>query len=196
MIDREWLGGVAASLALLSNGAYLVSVVRRKTRPHVFSWTIWGLVTGITFFAQRSADAGPGAWHMATNSVMCFSVAALAIRYGSTDIKRSDVIAFIGALLAIPIWYVTHQPLAAVVMAILVDVFAYFPTFRKTYKRPHEELAFTYTVDVVRCVLSIIATDSYSLTTLLYPAFVALGDGALVGMILYHRWRHAKLDVL
>jgi hypothetical protein len=185
--EKDIFGVVSILLAMVSNGAYFLSVSRKKTRPHVFSWTIWGLLTGITFFAQNNADAGPGAWHMAVNSVICFVIAGLAIKRGNLDIRAGDIATFICGLLAIPLWYVTKQPLLAVVLVICVEAFAYYPTFRKSYINPHEELAFTYTVDALRCAISLLAMEHYSLTTVLYPLFIVIVNVILVSMLVKRR---------
>jgi hypothetical protein len=187
MVEKEIYGTISTLIALISNGAYFISVVRKKTHPHVFSWTIWGVLTGITFFAQRSADAGPGAWHMAVNSAICFIVAGLAVTRGRPDIKRSDIVSFACALVALPLWYLTRQPLIAVLIVIGVEAFAYYPTFRKSWRRPHEELALTYSLDCLRCLISLLAMDSYSLTTVLYPSFIVIINIALVSLLLRRR---------
>jgi hypothetical protein len=191
MTDKEITGLIAALLAVVSNGIYVLSVWRNQTKPHVFSWTIWGLLTGITFFAQRSADAGPGAWHMIVNSAVCFLVAALALLRGGLDIRGSDVITFALALAIIPLWSFSQQPLLAVILVIGIEAFAYYPTFRKSYARPHQELAKTYMLDGLRCLISCAAMDSYSLTTLLYPVFIVIINTALVVMLLQRRNRLA-----
>ena len=128
---------------------------------------------------------GRGIWGV--NAVVCFAVAGLAVKHGSLDIRRSDIISAVCALAAIPLWYVTRQPLAAVVIVILVEAFAYYPTFRKGHKKPHEELVFTYSVDAVRCLISLLAMESYSLATVLYPLFIAFVNVALVSMLVYRR---------
>ena len=187
MLSKELLGFVSTGLALISNGAYFISVLRKNTKPHVFSWTIWGLLTAITFFAQSSAGAGPGAWHMAVNSIICFAVAALAISRGDLDIRRSDILSLACALASLPLWYFTQEPIWTLLIVIGIEAFAYYPTFRKSYAKPHEEFAFTYATDGLRCIISLFAMASYSVTTMLYPLFIVITNTALVSMLLWRR---------
>jgi len=56
---REILSAIAVIIALYSYSTYIQSIFAGKTTPHVFSWGIWALTTGIAFFAQV---AGGGGW--------------------------------------------------------------------------------------------------------------------------------------
>jgi hypothetical protein len=48
--------GVVVSCA--SGGAYIHSILKRRTRPHVFTQLIWTIVTGIAAAAQWSHGGG------------------------------------------------------------------------------------------------------------------------------------------
>lgn len=56
---REIFSTIAVIIALYSYTKYIQSIFAGKTIPHVFSWGIWALTTGIAFFAQV---AGGGGW--------------------------------------------------------------------------------------------------------------------------------------
>ena len=50
--------GLAIALTLVAFLPYIASILRGKTRPHVFSWVIWGVTTFIVFLAQvQDGDA-------------------------------------------------------------------------------------------------------------------------------------------
>lgn len=58
MIEFKWvLSGLAIALTFVAFVPYIRSIFVGDTRPHVFSWVIWGITTGIVFFAQLEGVA-------------------------------------------------------------------------------------------------------------------------------------------
>jgi len=64
---------------------YFRDVFRGKTRPHAFSWLVWGLLAGNGFFAQVSAHAGIGSWATGLTSIASLAIALYAFRIGATQ---------------------------------------------------------------------------------------------------------------
>lgn len=193
MIDKELLGLLSVLCTIIGEGAYFWSIWKGRSRPHAFSWIIWGLLTGIAFFAQLGKGAGAGAWATGLTSATCLTGAILAFFWGEKDIRKSDAVAFACGLTAIPLWYFTRDALNAVVVATAVEAFAFYPTIRKSWHKPHEELAFAYFLDTIKYSLSILAMEKYSLTAVLYPAFIITIQSAFVTMLLYRRMVLARI---
>jgi len=53
------LGTVAVVMALYSYVPYIKDIFAGKTKPHAFTWLIWGLLTSIAFFGQMADRGGP-----------------------------------------------------------------------------------------------------------------------------------------
>src|SRR3954471_17103449 len=102
MPSHEFLGGLATLLGIGSCSIYLWQVLKRKIKPHIFSWFIWGVVEVIGFAAQYAAKAGPGAWTVGVSSIFCLIIAAAGLVHGEKSITRSDWTCLIFALSAIP----------------------------------------------------------------------------------------------
>jgi hypothetical protein len=64
----------------------------------------------------------------------------------------------------------TSDPLLAVIIVTAIDISAIYPTFRKSWHRPHQENSFMYGFNVPRHALAIVALQTVSWTTALYPA--------------------------
>jgi hypothetical protein len=187
MLTKESLGYLSILLALLSYIPYALSTLRKRTKPHTFSWIIWGLLTAIDFCAQADKHAGPGAWAMGFSSFDCFTIAVFALLQRDTSITRSDWISFTGALVAIPLWYFTHDPLLAVILVTLIDLLGFYPTLRKSYLKPHDELAFMYSLSALKFIVALLASQDYSLTTVLYPSYLILANVVFVVMLYWRR---------
>jgi hypothetical protein len=188
MSYKEYLGYISLVIAFSSYAPYIRSVLIKQTKPHVFSWIIWGVLTSIGFFAQYSKGAGPGAWATGFVACGCFIVALLAIKEGEKNITKGDTMMFIAALMAIPAWYFTKEPLTAVILITIIDAIGgYYPTLRKSYYNPLEEMMTTYVLGIIQIIISLCALENYSLTTMLYPVFVAFANGGLIVLVLWRR---------
>ena len=82
---REILSAVAIGLTLISFLPYIRSVKRGTTRPHIFSWIIWGSTTLVVFAAQLADGGGVGAWPIGVSGAVTIYVAGLAWT------KKSDI---------------------------------------------------------------------------------------------------------
>ncbi len=61
MAYKELLGAAAIALTLYAFLPYIRSILQGRTRPHVFSWVIWGSTTFVVFLAQLADKGGAGA---------------------------------------------------------------------------------------------------------------------------------------
>jgi hypothetical protein len=66
----------------------------------------------------------------------------------------------------------------------------FYPTFRKSFHKPHEENALSYWLNAVKWLLSIFALKTFSLTTALYPISWVLMNSLFLLML---HWRRRSL---
>lgn len=181
------LGVVATILGFVGYVPYFRDIFRGTTRPRVFSWFVWGLLTGIAFFAQIARGGGAGAWVTGSSAVICVVIAVLAFFRGEKHITRSDWFSFGGALLGLVFWRLTNDPLLAIVFVTITDALAFAPTFRKAYYKPNEETASTFVLSSVKFLFALAAFESFNLTTALYPISLVLMNGSFAAMLLIRR---------
>ncbi len=178
---REILSTLAVIIALYSYVTYIKSIFSWKTEPHIFSWGIWALTTGIAFFAQVS---GGGWWWTAQNGVtflVCIFVTFLAFRYGQKNtLTRLDWFSLSLSIVAIVLWMYTRNPLYWSIFATLADLIWYIPTLSKVYKKPESEPSWYYLLMNVKHWLSLSALSVYSLTTMVFSAAVIVVNFLLI----------------
>ncbi|MFO1435056.1 MAG: hypothetical protein U1F34_01285 [Gammaproteobacteria bacterium] len=185
---KEILSAVAIALTLIAYVPYICTIIRGTTKPHVFSWIIWGASTLMVFFAQLASNAGVGAWVVGFSGSITMSIAILAfVKRGDVSITRVDWMFFTAAMTALGLWKLTSDPLWAVVILTVVDVLAFGPTVRKVLNNPYSESGIFYFTFTVRNSLVIMALESYSLTTMLFPAAMALSCVLMTVVIAYCR---------
>lgn len=181
------LAVISVAIVLYQYIPYVISVFKGKTRPHIFSWFIWGVLTAIAFFGQVVDDAGPGAWVTGFTAAGCLLICMLCYKYGEKTITRSDWISFICGLAAIPLWLVTNNPLTAMLVITVVDALAFYPTLRKSWHKPYEELLQTYALSGTKFLLAIFALENFTPTTWLYPVSLVLMNYGFCVIILWRR---------
>ncbi|WP_417222146.1 hypothetical protein [Amphritea sp.] len=191
MIDTHLkliFSGLAILLTFVAFVPYIRSILRGNTRPHVFSWFIWGITTVIVFFAQLEAQGGIGAWPIGLSGVVTVGVAVLAfLKRADISITRTDWVFFTIALASLPFWYLTSDPLWTVVVLTLVDLLGFGPTMRKAYGFPHQENQLFFLSFMLRNVFVILALEHYSITTVLFPLSIAVACSCLLMIVAYRR---------
>lgn len=188
MLDKQLVSALAIALTFLAFLPYIRSIFHGDTRPHVFSWVIWGSVTFVVFLAQLADGAGVGAWPVGVSGAITIYVAVLAYLKKSDDsITRTDWLFLLTAMLSLPAWYLTSDPLWAVVILTTVDLAGFGPTFRKAFNLPREENLSFYAIITLRNLLVIVALEYYSVATVLFPLATAIACVVFILMVLLRR---------
>lgn len=185
---NEVLSAVAIALTLAMFYPYLRGIIAGTTRPHVFSWVIWGTATLVVFIAQVHAGGGVGAWPIGVSGTLSSLVAVLSyIKRADIAITRTDWLFFATAMTALPLWYLTSDPTWAVVVLTVVDLLGFGPTVRKSYHAPHSESLGFYGMFGLRNTFALLALESYSVATVLFPAAVSAACVLLMLLIFIRR---------
>ena len=149
---------------------YLISMVKGATRPNIVSWSLWTIVVFITGLAQVRAGASWSLLLLIGTIVANLSVIYLCIRgYGYKKFETIDQITLVCALVSIILWWITANPLAAMICALVADSIAYAPTLIKTYKHPESETLLYWGALVIADLLALISVTTAHITNILFP---------------------------
>lgn len=185
---KETLSAIAIALTFIAFYPYLRGILQGKIKPHVFSWIIWGTTTFVVFLAQLKAQGGVGAWPIGVSGAITILIAISAyVKRADVAITKIDWLFFISALASLPLWYLTANPAWAVVILTAVDLLGFGPTIRKAYAHPHSESLPFFALFAARNGLVVLALESYSIATVLFPAAVAMACALLMAFIVYRR---------
>jgi len=188
---KALLSAAAIALTFAAFLPYIVSIRSGRTGPNVFSWLIWGVTTLLVFLATWAGGGGVGAWPTGVSALITFSIAWLAHAHGADRaITTGDWLFLAGAASALPFWFLTADPLGAVVVLTLVDLLGFGPTLRRAWSRPEQERIGFFSVFVLRNLLVLLSLERLTLTTALFPASVGL---ACVGVVVL-LWRRRRLQ--
>lgn len=184
---RDIIGVLATIIALVSYVPYFRDIVAHRTKPHAFTWLIWGVLTTIAFVGQLYGHAGPGAWVTGFTALVCIAIAVIAAFSGTREIVPLDWIALGGAAVALSLWFLTRGPLLSVILITIIDNLGFVPTLRKSYSRPHEETMSTFALSGFKWVLGLIALEHFTLITALFPLAIVVASWLFVVMLLVRR---------
>lgn len=187
MSIKLYLGAIATTVAILGYIPYVMEILRGRTKPHAFSWLVWGFLTGIAFVGQISEGAGAGAWATGVTTFVCGFIFIAALTKGEKNITRGDWLSLFGAAISLLFWFVTEGPLLSIVLVTIIDAFGFLPTFRKSFHRPHEETLITYVLSALKWMLVIFALENYTVVTWLYPVSLVMLNAAFVLMLTIRR---------
>jgi hypothetical protein len=183
---------LAVMVATMRYGTYLWTIYKGETKPHAFSWLLWGIVTGIGTLAQFQLNGGPSAWALAFVSITCLMISVLSFFIGEKNYTKSDWFALIGCFVAITMWQATDNPMIALGIIIVIDCLTYWPTIRKSYLKPDTEPPVSYFFAGLRYFLILFAVPDVTWQTLMYPFFLMATDW---GFGIYIIIRRAQLNM-
>lgn len=185
---KQLFGTLAGLLTFALFLPYIRSIRRGKIKPHVFSWIVWGAGTLIVSLAQLAGGGGSGAWVICVSGLISCYIALLSyLKRGDIRATATDWAFLVVALSALPFWFLTSNPLWAVVILTLVDLLGFAPTIRKAYARPHQESVAFFAFSFVRNMLVLVALEEYSTTTILFPATVGVACLLLALLLVYRK---------
>lgn len=170
---------------------YFRNIFAGNTRPHAFSWLIWGLLAGNGFFAQVSADAGIGAWATGMTSAACLVIFGIALFRGDTKAIHIDWILLSLALVSFGLLFIIDNPTTSLVITLLATLLGFSMTLRKAYLKPDEEKATSFALNAIKFLPAIFALSSFSFLTVAYPLTAGLANASVVAVV-YIRRHHAK----
>ena len=180
---------VAIVLTFVGYVPYFSDLLKRKTRPHVFSWLVWAIVTSIIFALQMSAGAGIGAYVTLAVAMLSFAIFLLSLGNGNRDIKPLDIVFFTLALFSIPLWLVVEQPVLSIILLSTIDMLGFVPTIRKSWSDPYSETLALYVITTFRHALSILGLLEYNIVTMLFPVTWVFANAGFAMLLIMRRKR-------
>src|SRR5262245_1934867 len=171
-IDWRTIVGIGAGIiTLLSFVPYVRDILRGVTHPNLVTWSLWTLNGGILAFAQYTAGASWTLMVVVTATIGTALVAVLAVPFGQRDYGLLDAVCLVMALAALGGWWWTKDPLTAIVLGVVAEIFAVSPTIAKTYRAPATETPSTFWMSAFATILSMTASTRFDLANLLFPVY-------------------------
>ena len=189
---KEFIVVVAALLAVVGNVPYLLDILKGRVKPHPYTWFVWTLVSAIIFFGQLAKGAGIGAIPTAASELFTLIIFLFSLKYGFKRIAKIDTFFLLCALLGLIPWFITKDPTISVIIAVTIDLIAFTPTIRKTWKEPKTETPLLYSMNVARHILALFTLGAYNIATTLHSIAMITTNSLMTVLILWHTSKKKK----
>lgn len=178
---------IGALLAVAGNLPYLRDVIKKRIQPHPYTWFIWSIVSGVTFFGQVAKGVGAAAIAFGASEIFTIIIFLFSLRYGFKKIPKNDSYFFIAALLGIVPWIILKDPTWSVIIMVSIDLVAFIPTLKKTWSQPKTESPLLYGSNVLRHGFALMALSSYNIATILHSISMIVTNTIMTYFILRKR---------
>lgn len=188
---KEIISAIAVILTFIAYIPYYRDIISGRTHPHVYSWSLWSLLTILLVALQIKGGAGSATWITAAAGLLCVGVVILSFKDGKKIITTSDTIVAGLSLSAIGFWLIANQPTISLLLVILADMLAFVPTVRKSWYDPHSETLSLYVTNAFRFFLALLAVETYTFLSTAWVISWVLGN-ALFSIMLVIRRKQVK----
>ena len=170
---------------------YIIEVVQRKTKPRIVTWFVWSLLTGIACAATLADGQTASGILMFVATLSTGSIVLLGFRYGNRKVERFDAYCLAGAIVGLVLWQLFDSPEIAVLATVTVDIIGALPTLKHSWQKPHEETAITFLLSGLGGLATVLALETWTITSAVYPIYIFLMS-TLLGVVVL-RSPHRKL---
>ncbi len=184
---KETIAIIAAILAIVGNIPYLIDIIKKRVQPHPYTWFIWTIVSAITFFGQLSKGAGIGALPTGASEIFTLIIFLFSLQYGFKNIVKTDTYLLIIALLGLIPWIITKDATISVIIAVCIDLIAFIPTLRKTWRNPQTETPVLFSMNALRHILTLFSLQSYNIATTLHSIAMIITNSLMTLIIKFKK---------
>jgi hypothetical protein len=155
----------ASILSILGNVPYLKSILKKEIEPHPFSWFAWSIVSLTVLFGAYLKGGGIGVIPILVSEIFTILIFLFSLKYGFKNFDKKDIAFILLAIIGLVPWYLTKDPTYSVVIMVLIDLVAFFPTIRKTLNSPESENNILYQMNFLRHFLILFSLDKINIAT-------------------------------
>lgn len=187
-VEYKFIIAICATLlTVIGYVPYFRDIFLKKTKPHLYTWLIWGITQATAVSALLYGGGKFGSFGLIIGIILVSIIFLLSFKYGTKDITKSDKVVLSLALLAIVFWWILDNPLFSVLMVSAIDGAGYIPTIRKSFKNPWDETISFWVIMAIVDIFSIIANAEYNFLTVTYLATLFIFNLAVVFVCFFRR---------
>ena len=184
LTHKELFGILAGLVSFFAYIPYILSIIKKETKPSRSSWWIWSLVGLMILFSYYSLGARSTIWIPVVFFFCPFLVALLSFKFGEgKNLNYLDKIYFVGAIFSMFAWLVFKSAEIAFFINIFIDFLGFLPTFKKTFLNPSYENKTSWTLFLIGSILNLMAIEVLLPSIVLYPIYMFIMDIIMLCLI-------------
>src|SRR6478735_2051536 len=177
------IGILSGLIALIDTVPYIRDIRRGRTRPQRATWLIWSVLGVAAFAAQAAGGTNWSLVMIGTQAVLMTIVLILAIPGGEGGLRRIDLAMLALAAIGLAGWAIADEPVVATMFVVIADAIGLGLMVPKTVRDPESETLLTFTLAAFGALLSTISVGELDPALLLYPGYMAVGNGLIAAII-------------
>lgn len=170
----EILGVLAAIVYSIAFIRYIYSMIKSKNKPNRATWIIWSILGFILLASYYTAGARDTVPLLIINQIGMISVFLFSLKYGQGGVDKFDIFCLTGAGISLLIWYISNNPLYALLLGIMTDFIGALPTIKKSNEQSESEDKLTWGLFLVGNFLNLLASGFSSFSSYVYPLYMVL----------------------
>lgn len=165
---------IAILLRLASGASYFRATWQGRAQPSLVSWFFWSVTALIAFAVQILKGDGVSAWVTLAIGLSPVAVCAAALYKGAykAGFSRADKWCVALTIIGILLWLISKNPLTALFMSILADIFSSIPTILKSWRAPHTEYPLAYLLSIASMTITLLTITNWNVTNWLFAAYI------------------------
>ena len=185
------LGILSAVVFTIAYIPYIISIIKKKTTPHPFSWLLWaiiGIITAYFYVLVGAKETLPFAF---AGAFFPMIIVFISFRYWKGGFSKFDYGCLVFSVSAIISYILFHSAAISLTLSIVADVFAFLPTMRKTYLDPLSESPSSWLLFFLSYLLSLVATvPHFTYGVVVFPAYLTVCGVIMLSFIFRGRLKH------
>ena len=176
---------IGAFIQFLGGIVYIKDTLWEETKPNQVTWFLWMLAPSI---GTAAALADGVSWavlpvFMAGFVPMCVLFASFVNKNAYWKLGAFDYTCGSVSVLALVLWYITKEPVVAIIFAATADGLAALPTLSKAWSYPETETGAVYAAALFGALTSFLAIQMWTPSEYIFPAYLVFIDSAILFVI-------------
>ncbi len=180
---------LGAFVSLMGIISYVKGTIKGNTKPNRVTWLMWSIAPLIATFAAFSTGV---TWavlpvFMSGFGPLLVFISSFVNKNAYWKLEKFDYFCGFFSLLALILWFITKQPLIAIIFAIVSDFFAAIPTLIKSAKYPETESVSPYTTGLFSAITSFFAIKIWLFPEYGFASYLVLINIALITSVYWQK---------
>lgn len=162
------------AITLIGLFSYLKDTIQGKVQPNRVTWFLWALAPLIAFTAQIQEGVGLEAvltFSVGFNPLLVF-LASFLNKKAQWKLTKFDFICGGLSVLGLILWFITKDPIMAIVFAILADTLAALPTIVKSWKEPETENYWPFLTAIINSGIALLIIKDWNFATAGFTLYI------------------------
>jgi len=187
LLILKYLVVLGALINLFGSIPYIIGTLKGTTKPNRISWGLWSVAPLIASIAAFSSGVRWAVLPVFMSGFMPLIVflASFANKKAYWKLEKFDYLCGIFSLLALVLWWITKQPVIAIIFAIISDLFAGIPTLIKGWRHPETESGLVYVAGLLSSLTALAAVTAWNFSEYGFAVYLIIMNTLLFSAV-YH----------